>query len=227
MSESNIFRPSSASSFTPLDFYSEEEELANTISHSVGLILSCIGLIWLLGHTHSIPQNATFGIYGISVLVSYLTSTVYHGVTHGRLKHQMRMMDHAAIYLQIAGTYTPFLIMAGSSWLSSYMLVIIWLLAIVGALFKLLAPNVDRYENYAVLSYLSMGWIFPLFVFDVYALLPPHTLTLLLSGGVIYSVGILFYRWESLPFNHALWHGFVLFAGGMHFVAIYRLLLYL
>lgn len=205
------------------DFYTVGEELANTLTHGLGLVGSAVGFLFFVTVPEKTIHQLLFGVYGAGILLSYLTSTIYHGLPQGIHKHRFRLLDHATIYLNIAGTYTPYLALIGTSLLSPIMLFVIWLIALVGAGFKLLMPDVDRFESYAVLSYLAMGWIFPLFVFDIYPNMPVHTLSLLVAGGLVYTVGILFYRWESLPYNHAIWHIFVMIAAACHYWAAYRL----
>lgn len=206
------------------DFYTEAEEQANTITHGLGLLLSLVGLLYFLVDAQLWNHKLIFGIYGLGVVLSYMTSTLYHGAEQGWRKHRLRLADHASIYLHIAGSYTPYLVLAGASWLSTATLGMLWLVALLGAGFKLFVPDIDRFESYSVLSYLAMGWFFPLLLFDVYENLPEHTLTLLVVGGLIYTSGILFYRWESLKYNHAIWHVFVVVAGICHYGA--ALLLY-
>lgn len=206
------------------EFYTIAEEHTNTITHALGLCLSGAGLFYLLTYPVLLSQRLIFGIYGFSLFLSYLTSTVYHGIRDEWFKQKLRLMDHAAIYLLIAGTYTPFLWTAGKSWVSTVLLILIWFLALVGVVFKLVVPDPDRFESYSVISYLSMGWFFPFFVSDVYSNLPPRTFSLIVAGGLLYTFGILFYLWESLPHNHAIWHLFTIVAAAAHFWAVLRLL---
>lgn len=207
------------------DFYTAGEELSNTLTHGIGLALSILGFFFFVSVPEQLAHQVAFGIYGAGVLLSYLTSTLYHGASQGWQKHRLRLLDHATIYLNIAGTYTPYLALIGRSWLSTAMLAVIWLIALAGVGFKLFVPDLDRFESYSVLSYLAMGWIFPLFVFDIYPNMPNYTFELLIAGGLTYTIGIFFYRWEALPHNHAIWHIFVMAAAGCHYWAAYRLYL--
>ncbi|MFP4227704.1 MAG: PAQR family membrane homeostasis protein TrhA [Salinivenus sp.] len=198
-----------------------EEELANAITHGVGLILSVIGWIGLLvlaglaGDGWDLAASAVFG--GTLVLL-YGTSTAYHSVRSPRTKKTLRVLDHVAIFLLIAGTYTPFttlLMRDGWGWT---LLALVWGLALAGLLFKLFSKH--RYHPAATSLYLVMGWLGILFVDPVSAALPIGGLLLVGAGGLAYTVGVIFYGWHSLRYGHAIWHVFVLIGSICHYFAV-------
>ncbi len=128
-------------------------------------------------------------------------------------------MDHCAIYLLIAGTYTPFLLIGLASPLAKWLMVVIWLMAAVGIMFKLAFAH--RFRVISIITYLTMGWLSLVVIYQLVQRLPAGGVALLAAGGVIYSLGVIFYVWERIPFNHAIWHGFVLGGTVCHFLAIY------
>jgi len=197
------------------------EELANSLTHGVGLILSIAGFATLLslavmrGNGWRIVSCA---IYGSTLLCLYAASTFYHGMRSRRLKRILNICDHSAIYLLIAGTYTPFLLVnlrGGWGW---SLFGVIWGLAMAGILFK-----VWFVEHSSVLStavYLLMGWLALVAVKPMLVRIPASGLLWLLAGGVFYTVGVVFYAWKKVPYNHAIWHGFVLAGSTCHYFAV-------
>jgi len=197
------------------------EELANSVTHGVGLILSIAGLATLLSLAvmrGSAWRIVSCAIYGSTLLCLYVVSTFYHGSRSRRLKRILNICDHSAIYLLIAGTYTPFLLVnlrGGWGW---SLFVVVWGLAMAGILLK-----VWFVEHSSVLStalYLLMGWLALIAVKPMLLRVPLSGLLWLLAGGVLYTVGVVFYTWKKLPYNHAIWHGFVLAGSVCHYFAV-------
>ena len=187
------------------------EELANSLTHGVGLALSIAGflvLVVLAAMRGSAWRIVSCAVYGSTVICLYTASTLYHSIRSGRLKRVLKTCDHSAIYLLIAGTYTPFLLVnLRGSWGWS-LFAVIWGLAMAGILFK-----VWFVENFSVLStlvYLLMGWLALVAIKPMLLRVPLSGLLWLLAGGVLYTVGVVFYAWKKVPYNHAIWHGFVI-----------------
>lgn len=145
------------------------------------------------------------------MILLYLASTLYHAIPHPPAKRWLKKVDHCAIYLLIAGTYTPFLLIGLASPLAKWLMVVIWLMAAVGIMFKLAFAH--RFRVISIVTYLTMGWLSLVVIYQL--------VQRLAAGGVIYSLGVIFYVWERIPFNHAIWHGFVLGGTVCHFLAIY------
>jgi hemolysin III len=206
-------------------FYSLREEIANSVTHGVGVALSVVGLVALIilavlyGDVWGV---VSFTIFGASLLALYLASTLYHAIQHRPAKRILRKCDHAAVYLLIAGTYTPFLLISLRGPTGYMLLGIVWSMAAIGVLWKMFFTG--RYEVIATIVYVLMGWMSVLAYKQMLANVPPLSLTLLFAGGVVYTLGVLFYAWEKLPYNHAVWHLFVLAGSALHFAAVITLL---
>lgn len=197
------------------------EEVANAMTHGIGLALSILGWIALMlwsGVAGDGWALAASAVYGGSLVFLYSTSTLYHSVQRPRTKYTLRILDHVAIFLLIAGTYTPFtllLLRDGWGWT---MLAVIWGLAIAGLLFKLFSAH--RFHPAATSLYLVMGWMGVLLADPVSSALPAGGLLLVVAGGLAYTVGVVFYGWHSLPYSHAIWHVFVLVGSICHYIAV-------
>lgn len=197
------------------------EELANSLTHGLGLILSIAGLVTLL--SLAVMRGSAWcivgcAIYGSTLLCLYVASTLYHGVRSGRLKRILNICDHSAIYLLIAGTYTPFLLVnlrGGWGW---SLFAVIWGLAMAGILLKVWLVKYSSILSTAL--YLLMGWLVLIAVKPMLLRVPLSGLLWLLAGGVLYTVGVVFYAWKKLPYNHAIWHGFVLAGSACHYFAV-------
>lgn len=201
--------------------YSWGEELANSLSHGVGCIASLISVPILVSAT--IARGTTWNVVGVSVfaiscVVLYLASTVYHALPSGRGKHTFRVVDHVAIYLLIAGTYTPFtlgVLRGGWGWT---LFSLIWAAAVAGICFKVFGGF--RYPRVSTVMYLAMGWLVVIAAKPMMQLVPPAGLIWLLGGGICYSGGVWFYRAEHLRYAHFVWHLFVLAGTTCHFFAV-------
>jgi len=212
------------SDICPISGESHKEELLNHWTHLIGLVLSLIGLPILIIYSFLRKDPWTIAscfIYGSTLVMLYLASTFYHGCTNLMRKSTLRVMDHACIYLLIAGCYTPFALgplRESNGWT---LLIIEWSIAAIGIGMKIFA--FDRFKALSLISYLVMGW---LVVFSWPVLvdkLSVSSLVLMMAGGLSYTVGSIFFVWESLPFNHAIWHLFVLCGSGCHYFAIFLL----
>jgi len=203
--------------------YSLAEEIANSISHGIGLIFGIVGLVLLLIQAGEVGANVTaitsYSLYGGSMILLFLASTLYHSIPHPPAKRWLKKMDHCAIYLLIAGTYTPFLLVGLASPLAKGLMVVIWGMALVGVVFKLAFAH--RFEALSLITYLTMGWLSLVVIYQLAQRLPLGGMMLLAVGGLIYTVGVIFYACNRIPFNHAIWHGFVLGGSVCHFLAIY------
>lgn len=203
--------------------YSMREEIANSVSHGLGCLFSIIGCCLLLikAHTAGAPLSTfvSYALYGTSLIILFLASTLYHAVTRVQLKSWLKKIDHCAIYLLIAGTYTPFLVVALQTKLGYVLLTIIWTLAVAGVIFKMFFA--ERFRLFSVVTYLLMGWLSLIVIWQLAACLPLGSVVLLALGGVTYSIGVIFYVANRVPYNHAIWHGFVLGGAVCHFCAIY------
>lgn len=198
-----------------------KEELANSITHGIGMALSLAALIILVVYA-SVQGDGwkivSFSIYGTSLLVLYTASTLYHSFTSERAKHYLKIFDHAAIYFLIAGTYTPFLLVLLREDWGWTIFIIIWLLAIAGIIFKLFF--VHRFQIISTIIYLLMGWLIIFAFRPLIAHVPERGLYWMLAGGLSYSFGVIFYLWKRIPYHHAIWHLFVLGGSICHFFAV-------
>jgi len=197
------------------------EEIANSITHGIGAGLSIAGLTLLVVLAvlfGDVWRVVSFSIYGSTLIILYLASTLYHGLQYPPAKRVFQIIDHAAIYLLIAGTYTPFLLVSmrgtwGWSWL-----VIIWSLALLGVGSKILF--IDRYDLLFVVLYVLMGWLGVVALQEIITTMPFGALAWLVVGGLFYTVGVLFYVWHRVPYMHTVWHLFVLGGSACHYFSI-------
>ncbi|GEA59837.1 PAQR family membrane homeostasis protein TrhA [Vibrio comitans] len=203
--------------------YSKNEEIANSVTHGAGMIFGIVALVLLLqkalAHRADTMTIASMAIYGSSMIVLFLASTLYHAVPHQRAKRWLKTFDHSAIYLLIAGSYTPFLLVSLRTPLAIGLMIVIWSIAILGIVMKL--AFVYRFKRFSLISYIVMGWLSLIVVYQLAITLHSGGLALLAAGGLIYSLGIVFYVNKRIPFNHAIWHCFVLGGAVCHFLAIY------
>lgn len=205
--------------------YNFREEIAASISHGIGAGFAAIGLILLVvlavmyGDTW---QVVAFSIYGISLFFLYSASTLYHGIQRPHLKRVFRVMDHVGIYLLIAGTYTPFLLVTMRDTMGWTLLVVIWSMALAGIIWKIFF--LGRLEVLATLFYILMGCLAVVGIRQMLVSIPPAGMILLATGGAVYILGVIFYAWDRIPYNHVIWHFFVLGGSVLHFFAIYTLI---
>lgn len=203
--------------------YSTKEEIANAISHGIGLLLGIIGLVLLLikavDHRADLLTITSMGLYGGSVILLFLASTLYHSISQQRVKHWLKVFDHCAIYLLIAGSYTPFLLVSLRTPLAISLMMVIWYIALFGIIMKV--AFMSRFKKFSLVSYLVMGWLSLIVIYQLVLHLDVGGVTLLALGGIVYSLGVIFYVAKRIPYNHAIWHGFVLAGCVCHFLAIY------
>ena len=198
------------------------DEIASALTHGLGAVLALAGgavLITLAAVHGDGWQLGASIVFGVTLLLLYTASTLYHAIQHPVAKGRLKVFDHCAIYLLIAGTYTPFLLVGLNSPLSRGLMIVIWSLALLGILFKLTIAH--RFKILSLVTYLTMGWLSLIVVYQLAIKLAVGGVTLLAVGGIIYSLGVIFYVCKRIPYNHAIWHGFVLGGSVCHFLAIY------
>ena len=202
--------------------YSVLEEIFNASTHGVGVVLGAIGLVLLIVKTLQTESGvllASMIVYGVSIILLFAASTFYHAIPNDGAKRVLRIVDHCAIYLLIAGTYTPYTLLVIGDRMGAVIMAIVWSLAVAGIIFKIFF--VGRFQMVSLLTYLGMGWLGLLAAFEIAHNLPPTGIALLVGGGLAYSVGTIFFKVKTIPFNHAIWHLFVLAGCILHFLSIY------
>jgi len=207
------------SSNTPLADYSFSEEMWNVATHAIGFVLAIVGLVFLIIEAEGTKAVTSVSIYGGTLIFMFLASTIYHAITHPRSKKILKVIDHSAIYLLIAGTYTPYLMISLEGTISLASIIFIWSMAIFGVSFKLFAGH--KFPKLSLGTYLSMGWFAVLLGYPLYLAVPGGGLWLLLAGGVLFSVGVLFYIAKHKNYTHAIWHLFVMGGCMCHFFSVY------
>lgn len=197
------------------------EELANSITHGIGLVLSIAGFAILLVFAvmrGGALQIVSCAVYGSTLICVYAASTLYHALPSPGLKRTLKIFDHCAIYLLIAGTYTPFtLVVLRGGWGWS-LFAIVWLLATAGIVFKLWF--VDHFKILSTVLYLAMGWIAVIAIKPLLSSIPSHGVYWLVAGGLLYSIGVAFFAAPRLRFGHAIWHVFVIAGSTCHYFAV-------
>lgn len=201
--------------------YSLGEEIANAITHGFGTAAAIVGLTLLL--VKGIPvlsgwDLAGLVVYGSSLVVLFLFSTLYHAIPNPRAKDILKRIDHGAIFVLIAGTYTPFMSITLHSTASHVLLGVVWSLALAGVIFKVFFVHHFRWLSLA--TYLLMGWLAMFVVYELWQALPRAGFSLLLVGGLCYTVGAVFYALKSIRYTHAIWHLWVVAGAACHTVAI-------
>lgn len=201
--------------------YAPLEERINALSHAFGAILAAIATIFMLIKGSDLNDWQFFGliVYGLSMILLFASSAVYHFSVDEKKRQWYKKLDHTAIYYLIAGTYTPFLAIAIPTTKAHYLLIALWIIAAIGTLFKLIF--IHRFEKISLIAYLVMGWLAVLVMDDMQRFLKPEALKLLIIGGLAYTIGALFYALKRVRYTHAIWHIFVLIGAGSHFLAIY------
>ena len=207
-------------STSPLD-YDPQEELINAYSHGLGAVLAFIAAIFLIVKGYGLPlgQWISLWVYGLSLVLLLSSSMLYHFAQDERKRYWYKKLDHTAIYYLIAGTYTPFLSIGIPTAKAHYLLIALWIIALIGTLFKLVF--IHRFQKVSLAAYLVMGWLAVLVMDDMQRYLSKDAIQLLIAGGLAYTVGTLFYALKNVRYSHAIWHVFVLLGAGLHFLAIY------
>ena len=205
----------------PVNRYSPGEEIANSITHGIGIILAIVALgvlVIFAGRSGNVWHIVSVCVYGTTLILLYTASTLYHSIQHPRTKGILQTLDHSAIFLLIAGTYTPFtLISLRGPWGWS-LFGVIWGLAVVGMLFQLL--NLKHWRTASIIIYICMGWAVIVAIKPLIANVATGGIVFLVLGGIAYTSGVLFYKQKRLKYNHAVWHLFVLAGSILHFFAI-------
>ncbi len=210
--------------------FTKNEELANTLSHGLAALFALTGLVVLIVYANrfgTARHIVSFAVFGITMTVLYLSSTLNHGLSPGKAKDFFHNFDQVAIFLLIAGTYTPLALVGLKGDWGWTMFGLQWGFAITGIIVKLFLPN--KFEKgvniFFILSYIIMGWMLVLFIMPIYRNFPSTCITLIFIGGVFYTLGTIFFKLEKLPFAHLVWHLFVIAGSVFHWIAIIGFLL--
>ena len=201
------------------------EEILNAVTHGIGAALAVAALVGMLIHYENggVWHTTSCIVYGVSLILLYLASTLYHSFTNLRLKAIFKFIDHASIYVLIAGNYTPFALIPLHGSLGWTIFGVVWGLAAVGIVFQIFC--VKRFRILGTFCYLAMGWFAVVMVRPLLALLPVEAIYWLVAGGVLYTVGAVFYIVRKIPYNHVIWHLFVLAGSAAHFWTIFHYVL--
>ena len=202
-----------------------KEEVANAITHGIGVGLAIAALVILVVFAARISDTwkvVSFSIYGATMIILFLSSTLYHSFPQPYLKRFFRILDHSSIFLLIAGTYTPVTIGSMRGGWGWALFGVIWGLTIVGIILKIFAMS--KLKWLSIVVYLMMGWIILIAIKPLVAVVTSRFLIWILAGGLAYSLGIIFYVARKLPFHHAVWHLFVLAGSICHFFAMLSLM---
>jgi hemolysin III len=210
--------------FKPRDLFPEytiRERIADGCIHVIGVTASLVALTALLVigvESQTLLWGVSLAIYGLALVATFSFSAGYHLVVRPKLKEVLRRLDHAAIFLMIAGTYTPFILIKMQTPWGLGLLAVVWTMAAIGIAIKLFAPRF--LDGLSTALYLVQGWAVLAAWQPLMSALPGVALTLLMIGGVLYTIGVVFHLWERLPYQNAIWHGFVLSAASCHFAAV-------
>lgn len=199
----------------------DREEAFNSLAHGFGLVFSIVGVIALVSlallrgtRWHLVGSS----VYGVTLVFLYTASTLYHGFRSPTAKRILRILDHTGIYLLIAGTYTPFLLINLRGHWGWTLLTLVWTVCLVGIIFKVFSTG--RFEIISTLTYVAMGWLIVVAVKPFLSFVPMNAVMWLLAGGLFYTSGVVFFAWERLRYSHGIWHLFVLAGSVCHFVAV-------
>ncbi len=201
--------------------YTAFEEIMNSITSGAGLLVSIAGLVLLVAKS-SVSGQASHVVssivFGMSLILLYTASTLYHSFQRPKIKKFFKILDHSCIYVLIAGTYTPFMIIVVRGVLGWTLFAVVWSLTVLGIIFK--AFFVNRFKIVSTVAYVLMGWLIIFAIKPLFQALPEAGIAWLVAGGLAYTLGTIFYIWKGLPFNHAVWHLFVLAGSTCHFIAV-------
>jgi hemolysin III len=206
----------------PFSSESLSERLFNTITHGIGSILSIVALVLMVvyaSYNSDAWSIVGVSIFGSTLILLYMSSTLYHAFSNGRVKQIFKTLDQSFIYLLIAGTYTPVLLITLRNTLGWTVFVLVWVMAIGGITHRIFF--FDKLKKLSLVSYIVMGWLSLIVFKSLLNAAPAELVVWLLIGGAFYTGGLIFYSWEKLPFNHAIWHLFVLGGSFSHFMGIY------
>ena len=207
---------------TNIQFYSPTEEKLNIWSHAFGIFLSIIALVLLIikaVQQHNIWMMISFPIFGVSLILLYLASTLYHASKEPQKRFKLKVFDHAAIYVLIAGSYTPFTLVSLNGETGWFIFSMVWVMAFTGIILKLFFTG--RFKVISTAMYVLMGWLIVFYFQDLTASLHEKGTFYLILGGVLYTIGAILYSIKKIKFNHAIFHFFVLAGSFCHFLSIY------
>lgn len=199
--------------------YSLGEEIGNAVSHGVGALLGLIAIVLMLLKSTDVWQTVSAIVYGVSIVVLFTMSCLYHSLTNEKARYVMRVFDHTSIFLLIAGTYTPYTLITLHGTLGWVLFAAVWTCAVVGI--TLNAISIERFKVFSMIAYIASGWCVVIAIVPLIRNLEAAGWWLLLAGGVLYTVGILFYRRKNVRWFHMIWHLFVLAAAVCQFLSIY------
>ena len=206
---------------TPLKPYSKGEEIPHSVTHGVGAVLAVAGLVILVvlaAWRGDVWRIVSFSVYGTTLIILYLASTLYHAFPWPRLKGIFRILDHTSIYLLIAGTYTPICLVAMRGPWGWTLFGLIWAMATGGILFKIFL--IGRLKILSVVFYIAMGWLVVIAIKPMWVMLPKAAIAWIFAGGAFYTLGVIFYAMKKVRYHHAVWHAFVLCGSVTHFFAM-------
>ena len=215
--------PADNSPLAALGGYSKREELANAVTHGVALVLAIAGLVLLV--TFSVladagaKTTASVAVFGSAMVVLYLASTLYHAIPNRKAKRWLQVCDHSAIYLLIAGSYTPFSLLTIGGTAGTVLCAVVWTVATLGVVLQPFLLKRADWLNCVL--YLCLGWAITPLLGDLIDSLAPGGVWLLAAGGVVYSLGVIFYLIDCIPYNHAIWHVFVLAGTALQFFSVF------
>jgi hemolysin III len=203
-------------------YYPSKEEKINVFTHALGLLLSVVALVLLVVYSSvygTVWHITSFAIFGASLIILYSASTFYHYSQKPKLRNKLNILDHSAIYVLIAGTYTPFTLVVLEGWIGWTIFGVSWGLAIIGITLKLFF--IGKYDKISTIAYVLMGWVVVFAIKPLIENFPLEGLLWLLAGGVFYTIGAVLYSFQKLNYNHAIFHIFVLFGSFCHFMAVF------
>lgn len=205
-----------------ITYYDPKEEKINVISHLIGLVLSVTALVLLIVYSVNYGSSkhiVSFAIFGTSMIVLYAASTAYHYSKNPKWRNRLNILDHAAIYVLIAGTYTPFALVVLKGWVGWTIFGVSWTLAFAGIIFKLFF--IGKYDKVSTITYVLMGWVIIFAIKPLMESFPVKGLIWLLLGGLFYTIGAILYSIKKIKYNHAIFHIFVLLGSFSHFMAVF------
>ena len=198
------------------------EEIANATTHGIGVVMAIAGIIMLIiaaALRGTAIHIVSCSVYGATLILLYLASTLYHSIPHPRIKSVFHVVDHCAIFLLIAGSYTPFALVTLHGVAGWWLFGIVWSIALAGVILKLFLTG--RFRWVSSFAYLGMGWLVVFFMRPLIDSLHPLGVFWLAAGGIAYSVGVVFYMWTNFSYSHAIWHIFVMTGSACHYVAVF------
>lgn len=215
--------PAHNSPLAALGAYSKKEEIANAVTHGLALVLAVAGLVVLITFSlladASAKVTSSVAIFGASMVVLYLASTLYHAIPNQKAKRYLQICDHSAIYILIAGSYTPFSLITLGGTSGTILCGVVWTIATLGVVLQPILLKKADWLN--CLLYLGLGWAIVPLLGDLIDALPAGGLALLAGGGIVYSLGVIFYLLDRIPYNHAIWHVFVLAGTALQFFSVF------